>query len=193
MFRPASLLTAILLLASTPALAQNAETANWGEVKGWTIGVDFTVGNGCFIVTDFEDGTTFRLGFDKASGGAYMAVGNAAWASIEDGKEYDIQVQMDRARPWYATATGGKLDDKPVLIATTDEANFVVEVMRKKGIKVTYEGQVIANLSLYGTSAAVAEMVRCQDEMDRNGGPRNAGADPFAKPGAQPASDPFAR
>lgn len=183
-------LMAVLSLAAAPASAQDAEIASWGEVKGWAIGVDFTVGNGCFISTDFEDGTRFRLGFDKNQGGAFMVVGNPGWASIEDGKEYDIKVRMDRAAPWLATATGGRLDEIPVLVAYTTESNFIVEFMRKRGITVDYDGTTIANLSLRGSSAAVGEMIRCQEEMDANG-PRQV-SDPFAG-GTKKGKDPFAR
>lgn len=177
-------------LLATPVNAVEAEIAEWGEVRGWAIGVDFTVGNGCFISTDFEDGTRFRLGFDNTNDAVFIVVGNPNWQSIEDGKEYDIKVRMDRASPWLATATGGRLDGLPVLVAYTTESNFVVEFMRKREIRVEYEGVEIANLSLRGSSAAIQEMVRCQDEMDANG-PRQV-SDPFAK-GTNKSSDPFAR
>ena len=89
---------------------------------------------------------------------------------------------MDRDAPWYATATGFDFDGLPMLMAETDDPDFLVDFMKKNGLQVTYKKQVVANLSLKGTFAAIAEMINCQTQVDKFGiGNRAPVADPFAR------------
>jgi hypothetical protein len=110
------------------------------------------------------------------------------WKSIETGKDYDIENRMDRGSPWRAQATGVDFDGLPLLMATTTDSNFLIDFMKKRGVEFRYGGQVIANLSLTGTFAAVAEMLKCQEQVDKL---RVGSSDPFAK--APGGSDPFAK
>jgi hypothetical protein len=182
-------------------LAAAEEAVRWGLVSGWDVMVDPSLGNGCFIFTLYKNGTALRLGFNAADDYAYIMVGNEDWKSIETGKDYDIEIRMDRSSPWRAQATGVDFDGLPLLMATTTDSNFIVDFMKKRGVEFRYDGQVIANLSLSGTFAAVAEMLKCQEAVDRRGiGGRSsdpfakapAGGDPFAK-APRNASDPFTR
>ena len=91
------------LVSSAPASAA-ADVIRWGSVSGWDIMVDPSLGNGCFIYTQYDAGTALRLGFSPDDDEAYLMVGNKKWSSIEDGKEYQIQLKMDRDSPWKATA-----------------------------------------------------------------------------------------
>src|SRR5437762_814048 len=158
---------AVLGLASAPASAGDA--VRWGKVAGWDILVDTTLGNGCFIFTIYDGGTALRLGFDPDEGDAYLMVGNQKWASIEHGKDYEIEIRMDRDAPWHATATGVDFDGLPLLMASTDQPDFLVDFMKKNNLTVRYQNQTVANLSLKGTFAAVAEMLKCQDQVDKIG------------------------
>src|SRR4051794_4029448 len=102
--------------ATGPASA--ADAVRWGKVSGWDVLVDTTLGNGCFIFTVYDGGTALRLGFDANEDDAYLMVGNQKWASIEHGKDYDIEIRMDRDAPWRATATGVDFDGLPLLMAS---------------------------------------------------------------------------
>ena len=175
-----------------PMSAFASDAVRWGKVSGWDILVDTTLGNGCFIFTIYDGGTALRLGFDPDEGGAYLMIGNGKWASIEDGKDYDIEIRMDRDSPWRATATGVDFDGLPLLMASTDEPNFVIDFMKKNTLQVRYQNQTIATLSLKGTYAAVAEMLKCQDYVDAHGvAGRAPFADPFANGSRSSVSDPF--
>lgn len=157
-------------LAAGPAAAQDTE--QWGTARGWDVRVDSSMGDGCFVLAGFEDGTVFRLGFDRTDDSAYLMVGNDDWSSIEEGKDYALEIRMDRAAPWEAPATGVRLDGSPFLFIPLDEADFVDEFMRKHTLAIDYDGTAVAHLSLEGSSAAIVEMVECQEKVDR-------GEDPF--------------
>ena len=163
-------MTVAAALAAGPAAAQ--ETEHWGTARGWDVRVDSTLGNGCFILAGFEDGTVFRLGFDRTDDSAYMMVGNDDWGSIGEGKDYELEIRMDRASPWSAPATGVRIDGSPFLYIPLDEADFVEEFMRKHTLAIDHDGDEVVRLSLEGSSAAIVEMVECQDKVDR-------GVDPF--------------
>jgi hypothetical protein len=187
--------SAASLFAQTilPATAAS-DAIRWGKVSGWDILIDPSLGNGCFIFTIYDNGTALRLGFSPDDGEAYLMVGNQKWSSIEHGKDYDIEIRMDRDVPWEATATGVDFDGVPLLLAYTDEPNFLVDFMKKNTLDVRYNGKSIATLSLRGTFAAIGEMLKCQDQVDSFGiGNRGAAGDPFAGSKGGTASDPFKR
>jgi hypothetical protein len=52
-------------------------TAEWGQVGGWKIRVDRTLGNGgCFAFQSYEDGSVIRLGFNPERKTIYFLLGN---------------------------------------------------------------------------------------------------------------------
>jgi hypothetical protein len=160
-----------------PALAAN-DALRWGKSGGWDILIDPTLGNGCFIYTVYTGGIGLRLGFSPDDGEAYLMVGSKSWASIEHGKTYSIELRMDRDAPWRASATGVDFDGLPLLMATTDDPDFLIDFAKKNSLQVTYRGSVVATLSLRGTYAAISEMLNCQEQVDRYGVRKS---DPFAR------------
>ncbi|MBX3598415.1 MAG: hypothetical protein KF874_12670 [Rhizobiaceae bacterium] len=194
---PRVVLVVWLALLGSPVAAQNNEVVFYKEVAGWYIYSDRTNGNACFATTFFDEGTYIRIGFNakNSAAAAYVAFGNEKWRSIEQGKDYDIIIQMDQEKPWNATATGGKIGGIPYLFAGTNAAVFFTEFMRKHRISVTYNNNEIARLSLKGSASAGGAVVECQklvvgpsntdppvtknDPFDGTA-PRNAKDDPFA-------------
>lgn len=184
----------LAVCAVAPAGAAQ-DVLRWGSAGGWDILIDQTLGDGCFIYTQYDAGTVVRLGFSPDDGEAYLMVGNTKWASIKDGKDYDIQVRMDRDSPWYVTATGVQFDGVPFLMATTDQPDFLIDFARKNSLAVNFNGQTITSLDLSGTYAAVSEMLNCQDQVDKVGiRGESTYSDPFAgsSKGRTNSSDPFA-
>jgi hypothetical protein len=171
------------------------DIVRWGSAGGWDIMIDPSLGNGCYIYTEYDAGTVVRLGFSPDDDEAYLMVGNAKWNSIQDGKDYDVQVRMDRDSPWYVTATGVQFDGLPFLMAETDDTDFLLDFAKKNSLAVSYGGQTVTSLSLSGTYAAVSEMINCQEQVNKRGG--NSSADPFASSSSSNKSrsnsgDPFA-
>ncbi len=166
-----------MLCGAIPAVLAD-DTATWGVVRGWTIGVDTTIGNGCFIYAPFEDGLYFRLGFNPSDDNAYVVFGNPAWQSLETGQSYPVEMQMGRKSKWTGDATGGWLDGIPSLIVTSTDEDLVIEIASQTTLKAWFRSTQIANISLKGTMAAIQEMVECQQAMNNLSG---SGADPFAE------------
>ena len=189
----AKILALAILLLAMPSLAHAEKSTAWirPTVGNWDIFVDSSLGNGCFIIATYELGTVLRLGFNRIDSNAYLMIGHRDWNSLEVGKDYEITIKFDRAAPWKATATGVKIGTITMLQAETDKPAFITDFMRKLGMTVTYRNREIASLSLRGSSAAISEMLRCQEVMDTG----NMSDDPFATPSTkknQPnKSDPF--
>lgn len=184
-------LMSIVALAGTlcvsPAISQ--DTNLWGEVDGWSIGYDQTLANGCFALTYFPDGTGFRVGFDPTNDAAplYIMLGNDNWASLEEGKRYDLIIQMDNETPWEAPAVGVTLSDPEfvMLYVATDDPAFLDHFARQHRMRVSYNNRVIADLNLRGSYKATVALSQCQLE---GGAPPS---DPFVTDSPKPKSDPF--
>jgi hypothetical protein len=74
MFR-ALIVSALCSIALTTSAV--AQTAEWGQVGGWKIRVDRTLGNGgCFAFQSYEDGSVIRLGFNPERKTIYFLLGN---------------------------------------------------------------------------------------------------------------------
>jgi len=103
----------ISVLVVSGLATTRAETLNYSTVGPWTISVDPSTANGCFVVADFVGGTSLRLGFDmtrlpKIS--FYTILGNVKWRSIEYGKNYPIQLRFGSRPAWTGDATGFSFD-----------------------------------------------------------------------------------
>lgn len=177
--------------------ASATDSILWKNLNGWSVYMDPTLGNGCYVATGYDDGTMLRLGFNftTAQPTIYLALGNANWKSLEDGKDYPIQIQFDRNAAWDATATVFSIDETKYLGVSTTDVNFADEFRRKLSLKATFQGREVAHLRLNGSSSAITEMLNCQTTVNaytsKNSGPKPV--DPFeAKPPAEAAKDPFA-
>ncbi len=185
-----TLLGAILLSAPH---AQAQESATWEEdVRGWFIGVDTSVGNGCFMVTDYEDGTVLRVGFHPDDGDLNFFVGNEAWQSLEDGKLCPLSVEFGNKGAWNGDAEGVRLGDLPMLrldvsFEGDDADTFIEEFMRMTVVDIRYQDNELAALKLTGTFAAMQETIDCQTAMFAG---EDVGSDPFGSR-VTPDNDPF--
>jgi hypothetical protein len=57
-------------------------------VGAWTVGIDSTLGNGCFLLNSYEGGVHFRVGIDaRAEISGYLLIFGESWKSIVVDKE----------------------------------------------------------------------------------------------------------
>jgi hypothetical protein len=170
----------------TPAVSKdNTGPAN-GQVGGWQIRVDPRLGNGCFASQHYADGTGLRLGIVPDRLSLYLILGNPAWKSLEDGKTYSLRFVFDQAKTYDTDMLAGVWGDMIVLIGSGLSADFVADFMEGTNLRVDYHGGPLAHLSLRNADAALAELAKCQQEMQAaGGGNRNAAV--------RPASDPISR
>ncbi len=181
-------------VAISGALAQ--DTILWRAVGQWQIRVDKSLGYGCFLLGSYTRGTVLRIGIDQQNGNGYIMVGNEAWRSLQIGNQYDLALRFDNTAPWRGRATARTIGsgDMRFLYLSFDRARFLVELARRLNLTILYNGQVVTQLPLHGTNAAVQEMIRCQRVADAaRGSNRPQGSDPFAggspkRPAASPGS-----
>jgi hypothetical protein len=188
MRNPAAL--CLLALAIPSASLAESETAKWGQVGGWVIRVDRSVGDGCFAVQVFERGTIVRIGLDITSKRVYLFIGHNEWKSLEVGKLYPVRVVFDGVKSYNGEMKGQTLGHTVFLVHRDLSADLIKDFMERNGMEVFYRGERIANLSLRNTYAAIAEVINCQKELAAAGpAPRE---DPFASaPTAPRDQDPF--
>jgi hypothetical protein len=183
---------ALLAMAANPAASQD-QVAKWGQVGGWQISVDRTVGDGCFAVQVFERGSIVRIGFDVEQQKIYVLFGHDAWKSLEEGKIYPVKVVFDGASSYNGEMRGQKLGKVIFLAHRNLSVDFVKDFMQRNSMEVFYRGERIANLSLKNTYAAVSEILNCQRELGfaNKGGGSQGTQDPFASAPAPRSRDPF--
>lgn len=182
--REALALATILLAFSSAVKAQ--DTAAWGQVGGWKIMVDRSVGDGCFALQPYADGTTLRMGVDRENGALYFLFGNDAWKSIEIGKKYRLRFVFDGTNPYDGELTASQIGKgATVLVHRNISKAFLNDFAQRNTMEIYYRDSRIAFLSLRNTMAAMSEVANCQNEF----GFTKKASDPFSNGRANP--DPF--
>jgi hypothetical protein len=192
MIRRAFFCLVILAGASTPVFADDSGMPVWKVVGQWQIRVDPSVGNGCFMLASYERGDVLRLGFNRTDRYGYMLLGNDDWKSLVVGNAYPITVQFGSNTPWTVNARVIEVGGGPFIAFKFTSSDMLQEFSDSDGVRVTYQERPVVNLALTGSKAAVAELVNCQDYVDKNISTKisPSQSDPFAS-GANTSSDPF--
>ncbi|WP_425043951.1 hypothetical protein [Primorskyibacter sp. S87] len=169
-----------------------AETIDWKTVGGWDISF-YPGSEGCQAFALFEEDTAFFLGFDNTDNELVLDVTllDQRWASIEGGKEYDIEVKFGDETPWSLEMDGIVIDDHPglniMIDAGSDEASlFVDEFQRETSMRWSFNDNVLGKYTLRGSRRAFDEVINCQKSYMAA---LASQSDPFA---SSSSSDPFA-
>lgn len=180
---------------SLEANAQQSDKApKWGDVGGWAIHVDRSVGNGCFAMQVYDDNTVVRIGVDVEKKSIYLLFANDAWKSIEKGKIYPVRVVFDGVSTFQGEMQGHRLEGGAITLAHRNlSTDFVKDFMQRNTMRLYYQGNQIAALSLRNTYAAVSEVINCQKELGfGSSSPREREpSDPFLSGGGGNKRDPF--
>lgn len=177
------LMAGVMTLAMAGA-AVAKDSPKWSQVGPWSIFVDQSVGNGCFMSSGYS-GTFLRVGFNNTEHSSYFLIGNAAWQSLEAGKQYEVTGQFDDGvlAHWnaYAVNFGGA-----TFLRVSFNSPSPTEVMtvfgQRLNLKLFYHGRILANLNLNGTAAAAAETINCNRQLT---------PDPFGGEAPPVITDPF--
>lgn len=157
-----------LKIASVIGLTLMASTASaqdlvpYSEAGGWAVAVDPTLGNGCLLTSDFEDGSHVRIGFDRNAGNGYVAAANAAWGDITDGTEYPITFLLDDQQ-YDGNATGIHLTETPGVVIVFDSIDFLTDLAARNVMVLQHDGADVMSIDLSGTDEAIAETIACQE------------------------------
>lgn len=162
--RTRRLLTLAVLLAAP--IAAKAEIVNWGSVAGWTISVD-RPSSSCGMVRKFSRETTMLVMFDRASKRFSLSLSNPLWdRRIQHDAEYALRIVMD-GKAWDATFFGYAKGGTPLLNAPALKKEFLLDLMRRNRIQFYGKNDVLlTDLALDGSSAAMMELVECQNTMN---------------------------
>jgi hypothetical protein len=183
-------LTLAPLLMLAPA---SAAEPLWANVGDWSVLVDRSLGNGCFMLSSYTRGTYLRIGINNTAKNGYVMIGNEAWQSIEVGKEYKLSLEFDGETPWAGTFRATSMGDVTVLFNSFDKPEFLREVAAKQKLTIYYDDKVVTTLPLTGSYAAVQSLIECQSKVDEAAS--SAPSDPFSSGRTRPASrtgnDPF--
>ena len=187
-YRSLLLACGVIFSAISGALAQ--DTILWRSVGQWQIRVDKSLGYGCFLLGSYTRGTVLRIGIDQQNGNGYVMVGNETWRSLQVGNHYDLAIRFDSSAPWRGRATARTIGSGSMrfLYMSFDRARFLVELARRLNMTILYNGQVVTQLPLHGTNAAVQEMIRCQRAADTARKNNRPQGDPFAGSPQAPSS-----
>lgn len=153
---------AISVLCAGAAMAQ--DLMPYGEAGGWAVAIDPTLGNGCLLTSEFTDGSSVRIGFDRLGGTGYVAAFNAAWGDIVDGQEYPVSFMLDDQQ-YDGSAIGTHLADVPGAIIVFDSVDFLVDLAARQTMTLFAEGEEVMSIDLSGSAAAIDMTIACQDEQ----------------------------
>ena len=151
-------------LLSSAAVAQ--DLVPYSEAGGWDVQVDPTMGNGCLLSSDFEDGSHVRIGFDRTAGNGYVIAANTAWGDITDGTDYPISFMLDDQK-YDGNAKGLHLDDLPGVLVTFDSVDFLTDLAAKNTMTLQNQGTDVMSIDLSGSDEAINETIACQEEQEK--------------------------
>lgn len=156
-------LTIPLVFLASMACAQS-DSQEWGSSGAWSILVDPSNGNGCFMQKDFDDGLRIQLGFEPERQGGFFAAFKKEWTQIEDGASGIVKFITEEAK--FAGAVdmvqrgewrGGW--------AFFNNPNLVVELAQRRALTVIGPNGGTLDVNLDGTARAIASVKECQAEQ----------------------------
>jgi hypothetical protein len=178
----------IALLLSSLAFSQALadESVLYATVGKWSVRFDSSVG-GCFIAGTYTEGDTVRIGLTSKYKNGYLMIGNTKWASIQEGKKYNLSFAFDNGSPWSGTFTGINHGGSIFLMNVFTDGKFLADFAQKQSLVISYESRIVTRLPLPAAFAAVQSMLECQKKIDG----LVASQDPFAKPQSPTNQDEF--
>ncbi len=160
----------------------------WQEnVRGWSVVVDRTIDNSCFIISELEDNFFVRFQYNAVQQSVQVIVASTNWSSLKTDKTYDLEVSFGEDNTWPTKARGYRWNDVlPSLILSFPVENqqaptFMRDFTTSAYMRISFEGSDIADLPLIGAHEAVASMLECQVAMSDTLNLKSASKDPFAR------------
>lgn len=153
---------AVSVLCAGMALAQ--DPIPYGEAGGWEVMIDTSLGNGCFLISEFEDGSVVRIGFDRNAGNGYVATFNEAWGDIVEGQEYPVSFMLDDQQ-YDGMAVGLSLSGLPGAMISFDNVDFLADLATRQTLSLSNESGEVMVVDLSGSGAAIEQTIACQEEQ----------------------------
>lgn len=153
-------LTVGMAMVGTPAAS---ELIYLDDVAGWEVLVDRSLGDGCLIQAEYEDGSLVRIGFDLNVGEGYVTVANDNWGYLEDGAEYEVNFDLD-SEPYTGLASVVHIADSPGVDIYFDNFDFLFHIAKKYTMTIYNDDmREVTAIDLGGTYHALQSAMDCQD------------------------------
>ncbi len=130
----------------------------------WSILIDPTIGNGCLINAEFQDGSDVRIGFDREAGTGYVLAANSAWEGIEEGTVYPIKMDVDGS-VYDGEGKGIIIDDVPGVDIEFDNVDLLLDIAAKQTLTLLNDNGPVMAIDLTDSLAALEAAIACQDEQ----------------------------
>ena len=160
----AKLLVSGMALAASVVMVQAQELQTFATVEGWEILIDPTIGNGCLINAQFEDGSDVRIGFDRAANTGYLWASNEAWGDIEEGMAYPLSFSLD-GEVYKGEGKGLYIDEMPGVDIPFDSMDFLLALAEKNSMELSNDSGPVMTINLAGSDAALARAIECQEQQ----------------------------
>jgi len=159
------LLGGILLAGAIagPLAAQMLEP--WGSVAGWDVMIDPTLGDGCLIQAEYQDGSVVRIGFDRLAGGGYVTAFNENWGAIEEGAIYPVTFDLDN-ESYDGEAKGIYLNNVPGADIAFSNPEFLFDLARRYTMTLYYDGAEVMATDLRASMSLVLAGLRAEGETE---------------------------
>lgn len=152
---------AVMTATALPVFAQ-AELQDYAEVGTWYIAIDPGMGDGCVMISEFEDNSVVRIGFDMTTDTAYVLSANPSWGDIEQGKAYPVTIALD-GNSFSGEATGSEIDGLPAADIVFDNPDFFGNLVQAQTLSLSHGENEVMSIDLTGAGDAVVKMIECQD------------------------------
>ncbi len=160
----AKLLVSGMALAASVVMVQAQELQTFATVEGWEILIDPTIGNGCLINAQFEDGSDVRIGFDREANSGYLWASNEAWGDIEEGAAYPLSFSLD-GEVYKGEGKGLYIDEMPGVDIPFDSMDFLLALAEKNTMELSTDSGPVMTINLAGSDAALARAIECQEQQ----------------------------
>jgi hypothetical protein len=148
--------------APTAGLCQDLEL--WGTAGGRDVLIDPSLGNGCLIQAEYQDGSLVRIGFDRTEGTGYVTAFNEDWGDVEEGVIYPITFALDGAE-YEGEAKGIYLDGVPGADISFTNADFLFDLAKKYTMTLYHDGDEVMSIDLEGSYIGLEAVIQCQEEL----------------------------
>lgn len=154
-----------------------SESRYWKNFDHWSVLVDDTLDSSCFLISNFTNGTVFRIGFDLRDGiNYYLMFTNSAWTSLVENETYDLNFKFDSETPWEVPVRVVTMGGTLFLLANFSDSLFWTEFVKAATLSITRESKNVTSLSMAGSALAFDELINCQKTQNLKRRMR----DPFA-------------
>ena len=169
--------SAVFTLFTTTSVGAE-DTVVWEkDIQGWSVIVDRTISDSCFMISEVSDDLYLRLQFNSIQSNVQLIVANMRWDALENGRDYDLEVAFGKHSAWTGPANGYLWHDVlPSLVFSVPFANqqaqyFLREFEETNSVRISFNGTEIAKADLGRSDEALAALAACQSTLsDIDGG-----------------------